>query len=355
MSSHVTDSDIPSISQLDAFGIRLIRLSAGNGMSVALSTYGARIVSLRVADANGQIDDVVLGYETHQDYLESTEIYYGATIGRVGNRIANGRFVLDGRPYKLLCNQPPNHLHGGTNGFHNVIWHVVSADDQSATFRHVASESKDGYPGDLTVLVRFHLNDAGELRIDYEAVSDKTTVVNLTNHAYFNLAGAGSGSVAKHRITLFADHMIPVDTTMIPTGEVRPVDGTPFDLRRPTPMGLNWNLPDDQLQIAGGYDHTFVLRKSAPGALQTAARVEDPSTGRILEVDTTEPGVQFYTANALSGLDVGREGVAYLPRTAFCLETQHYPDAPNQPDFPSIRLEAGSTYRSTTVYRFLTA
>lgn len=331
------------------------RLSNASGMEAYFTNYGARLIRLRVPDSEGRFDDVVLGYDTLQDYLDSIEKYYGATIGRVGNRIANGHFMLDGTSRKLFCNQPPNHLHGGNNGFHNVVWDVADVGESSLTYRYVASESKDGYPGTLTVEVTFSLEDEDALRITYEATTDAPTLVNLTNHAYFNLAGAGSGSVARHHIRMMADSFTPVTPSMIPTGEILSVTGTPFDLRESTPMGRHWNSSDEQIQIAGGYDHNFVLRKTGLDEPELAARVEDPASGRILDVLTTEPGIQFYTANALSGLDVGREGVAYMPRTAFCLETQHYPDSPNQPGFPSIRLDPADTYRSTTVYRFGTA
>ncbi len=335
------------IMRRDGKSVQLHVLKNDKNMAVYLTNYGARIVSLLVPDSSGRIDDVVLGYGSVQEYVDSIERYYGATIGRVGNRIANGQFELDETTYKV------GHLHGGYHGFQDAIWDIVESDSQSIAFRFTALEASDGYPGNLTVDIRYSLNDVNELRMDYTATTDKPTIVNLTNHAYFNLAGAGSGSVAKHRITIHGDSFTPVTQIMIPTGEISPVDGSPFDLRVPTPIGQHWNSMNSQIQIAGGYDHNFVLRKLGGSDPELAARVEDPATGRILEVDTTEPGVQFYTANALSGQDVGREGIPYMPRTAFCLETQHYPDAPNQPLFPSIRLNPDDTYRSTTIYRFI--
>ncbi len=340
------------IIQRDGKSVQSHVLKNGKNLTVHLTNYGARIVRWLVPDSSGRIDDVVLGYGSIQGYIDSKERYYGATIGRVGNRIANGRFKLDGITHQLTCNHPPNHLHGGGHGFQDVVWDVVESDSQSITYRHTALEAIDGYPGNLTVDIRYSLNEANELKMEYTATTDKPTIVNLTNHAYFNLSGAGNGTVAKHKITIYADAFTPVTEIMIPTGEILPVDGTPFDLRVPTPMDQQWNSMDSQIQIAGGYDHNFVLRKQGGSKPELAARVEDPTTGRILEVETTEPGIQFYTANALSGQDVGRQGVPYTPRTAFCLETQHYPDAPNQELFPSIRLDPDNTYRSTTIYRF---
>lgn len=343
--------DVP----LNGKPVLLHRLQNCKQMTVYLTNFGARIVSLSVPDSSGKVDDVVLGFNSIHGYLKSKERYFGATIGRVGNRIANGRFKLDGTTYVLDRNHPPNHLHGGVHGFQDAVWDVVQSDGRSVTYRHHTLESVDGYPGNLTVDIRYSITDTNELIIEYTANTDKPTIVNLTNHAYFNLSGADSGSVAKHRITIHADAFTPVTPVMIPTGEILPVDGTPFDFREPVPMGRHWNSMDSQIQIAGGYDHNFVLRKQGGSIPDLAARVEDPVTGRILEVETTEPGVQFYTANALSGQDLGRNGRPYLPRTAFCLETQHYPDTPNQALFPSIRLDPEETFRSTTIYRFLSA
>jgi aldose 1-epimerase len=304
-------------------------------MKVTLSNDGARIVSILVPDSKGKLDNVVIG---------GNDAYSGATIGRVANRIAKGQFTLDGIRYYLPCNQPPNHLHGGVHGFHDVEWDIIESSPTSITYRHLALESIDGYPGNLLTTVRFTLNENDELEIVYRATTDKTTVVNLTNHAYFNLSGSDSGTVADHKITLFADSFTPVDDSFIPTGDIRDVDGSPFDLRSSTPIGRHWDDADPQIQLAGGYDHHFVLKKSQDSSLELAARVVDPKSGRILEVVTTEPGVQFYTANSLPD----------VPRSAFCLETQHVPDSPNHPGFPSIRLEPGDTYNSTTIYRFLT-
>lgn len=304
-------------------------------MKVTLSNDGARIVSILVPDSSGKVDNVVLG---------GTDAYFGATIGRVANRIAKGQFTLDGIRYNLPCNQPPNHLHGGIHGFHDAVWDIIDVSETSITYRYLALESVDGYPGNLLTTVRFTLNEENELEICYHATTDKTTVVNLTNHAYFNLSGSGSGTVADHKITLFADSYVPVNDSFIPTGDIRDVDGSPFDLRSSTPIGQNWDDADPQIRLAGGYDHHFVLKKSQESGLELAARVVDSTSGRILEVVTTEPGVQFYTANSLPD----------VPRFAFCLETQHVPDSPNHPGFPSIRLEPGDTYNSTTIYRFLT-
>jgi len=338
--------------QLDGREISIYSLRNSQDMEVSLSNYGARIVRILVPDSTGKVADVVLGYDSIEHYPGSSEGYYGATIGRFGNRIANGTFALDNVTYKLLKNDTKNHLHGGNRGFHSVVWKAFRAAENQVIFRHTFEDGEDGYPGRLRVEVSFSLNDSGELSINYQAVTDRKTIINLTNHAYFNLAGAGSGSVAGHLITINADSFTPVDEFMIPTGEIKKVAGTALDFRKEKPMSRDWDQDDPQLKIAGGYDHNFVLNKKANGQAEFAARVTEPVSGRTLEVETTEPGLQFYTANALDGRDVGREGVPYEARTAFCLETQHYPDSPNKPEFPSVLLEPGKPFKSTTIYRF---
>lgn len=345
VSENFTDNDIQTKSCL-------IKLSNEQGMRVVLTNYGARIVSLIVPDEKGNLADVVLGYNSISGYLKSDEPYFGATIGPYANRIAKGSFELNGRAIKLDQNEGDNHLHGGKNGLHDVIWEVLAEDKQRVKFEYTLKESVSGYPGNLTLTTEFILNNRGELKIHYQATSDKVTVINLTNHAYFNLSGAGSGSIGNHHLYLNADAFTPVDPEMIPTGEIQEVDQSPFDFRVEKPIGKDWNAEDEQLAIADGFDHNFILNKSSKDSLELSARVTDPESGRVLEVETTAPGIHFYTANALSGKDIGREGVPYLPRTAFCLETQHFPDSPNKPLFPSVLLEPGQTYKTTTVFRF---
>ncbi len=333
--------------------IELHTLVNSGNVIVSLSNYGARIVSLMVPDSKGRPDDVVLGFGTIQEYIHAYEPYFGAAIGRVCNRIAGGRFKLGEVEHALSCNTPPNHLHGGVHGFHSIVWEVVEVTKSLVTYRHHSPDGADGYPGNVTVMVTYSLSEEDEVVIRYQAETDRDTILNPTHHSYFNLSGAGSGSVSEHRISIHAESYIPVNESLIPTGEIRSVNDSPFDLRIPKPMGLHWNYPDPQLILAGGYDHTFVLRKRKKnGMLELAARVTDPVSGRILEVETTEPGIHFYTANALTGLDIGANGVAYGPRTAFCLETQHYPDSPNQRHFPDITLTPDQPFDSTTVYRF---
>ncbi len=333
--------------------ISLYTLKNANGIEVSLTNYGARIVSCIVPSADGELADVVLGFDDIEGYINANELYYGATVGQYANRIADAQLKLGAELIRLDKNKPPNHLHGGVNGFHSVVWDVLTVESNRIVFRHISDEGQTGYPGIVRVEVTYSLNDSDEITIDYLAVSDKKTIINLTNHAYFNLSGAGSGSVADHTICIHADSFTPVDESMIPTGEFKEVDGSVFDFRSEKPMGRDWDADDMQLEYAGGYDHNFVLNKNGSTGPQLCARVKDPESGRVLEVDTTEPGVQFYTANSLDGSDTGREGVPYESRTAFCLETQHFPDSPNQPNFPNVVLEPNKKFTSTTVYRFI--
>jgi aldose 1-epimerase len=327
-------------------------------MEVSAMSYGAIIVSLRARDRDGRPDEVVLGFDALDGYLAGHP-YFGAIVGRYGNRIAKGRFTLDGKTYQLATNNGPNHLHGGVKGFDKVVWEAepFDRDGQSGVvFTHTSPDGDEGYPGTLNVRVTYTLTPANELIVDYDATTDKATPINLTQHSYFNLAGAGTGDILDHQLTLDADRFTPVDATLIPTGELAPVEGTPFDFRRPTAIGARIGADHVQLKNGTGYDHNWVLNRPAGGstgsALHHAARLEEPKSGRTLDVSTTEPGVQFYTGNFLDGKLTGRSDHSYKQRYGLCLETQHFPDSPNHPDFPSTILRPGERYRSTTVFAF---
>jgi aldose 1-epimerase len=330
--------------------VALHTLTNKNGVSVSIMDYGATVVKIIVPDRNGKFDDVALGCDRFTAYLRQTA-YLGAIVGRYGNRIALGKFELAGKNYQLPINNPPNSLHGGTRGFDKCVWkeEPVDSDSPAIRFSLFSPDGDQGYPGNLFASVTYTLNDDNELRISYQATSDKPTVINLTNHTYFNLAGAGHGTILGHLLTLHARSYLPVDATLIPTGELRPVAGTPWDFLQPTPMGLH-------LQQTGGkpagYDHTYVLEKGFFSNWALAAEVEEPTTGRTLKVFTDQPGVQFYTGNFLDGTIVGKGGAPYRPHDGFCLETQHYPDSPNHSDFPSTVLNPGDTYETATVYQF---
>lgn len=320
------------------------------GMVASIMSYGATITSLEVPDRAGKSGDVVLGFDSLAGYL-SKEPYLGAVVGRVGNRIAKGRFTLNGKTYQLAINNGPNHLHGGIRGFDKVVWDsevVQGSADPAVRFSYLSRDGEEGYPGNCRVEVTYTLGAANELRIDYRVTTDQDTPVNVTNHSYFNLKGPGNGDILGHVLTLHASRYTPVDSTLIPTGELKAVAGTPMDFTQPTPMGAHL------LEVGGtpvGYDHNFVI-DGTPGGLNWAARVYELSTGRVLEVLTTEPGVQFYTGNFLDGTLTGKGGVVYRQHIAFCLETQHFPDSVNQPNFPSYVLKAGDTYSSRTIFRF---
>jgi aldose 1-epimerase len=306
-----------------------------------------------VADRDGQLDDVVLGYPTLDGYLEASP-YFGSIVGRYGNRIAGGRFTLDGKTYRLATNDGPNHLHGGLRGFDKVVWDAEPSEtDSTATvaLTYTSPAGEEGYPGTLRARVAYTLTASSELLVEYQATTDAPTPVNLTQHSYFNLAGAGRGDILGHELTIAADRYTPVDATLIPTGELAPVAGTPFDFRTPNPIGARIAQDDEQLRRGRGYDHNFVLTREGTG-LASAARVVDRTTGRTLEISTTEPGIQFYSGNFLDGTITGKDGRVYGHRAGFCLETQHFPDSPNQPTFPSTILGPGEEYRSTTVFAF---
>lgn len=330
-------------------------LKNSNGVEARIMTYGGTLLSLKVPDKDGKIADVVLGYDSLSQYVANSP-YFGALIGRYGNRIGNARFKLEGKEYTLAANNGPNSLHGGIKGFDKVVWKVNEADSKPGTslaLTYLSKDGEEGYPGDLSVEVVYTLTDSNELRIDYKATTDKPTVLNLTNHSYFNLAGAGNGNVLKHVLMIDADRFTPVNSTLIPTGKLESVKGTPMDFTKPTPIGAHINDDNQQLKYAGGYDFNWVLNKKDE-ELALAARVEEPTSGRVMEVYTTEPGLQFYSGNFLDGTNIGKGGVKYEHRFGFCLETQHFPDSPNKPNFPSTELDPGKTYKSTTIYKFLT-
>jgi aldose 1-epimerase len=346
----VTKSDFGQTA--DGTKIDLYTLTNANGMVVKIITYGGIITEFHVPDKNGKMADVVLGFDDLKGYL-GTHPYFGAIAGRVANRIAKGRFTLDGKEYKLATNNGPNALHGGEKGFDKRVW-KGSPTGSDVLMIYRSPDGEEGYPGNLETQVVYHLTDANELQISYRAQTDKATPINLTNHSYFNLAGQGSGDVLGHVMMINADQYTPVDDTLIPTGQIAPVKGTPLDFTTPTPIGARIK------QVGGnpaGYDHNFVLRQPRGDLMNPAlaARVTEPKTGRVMEVLTTEPGVQFYTGNFLDGTVKGKGGAVYKQYNGFCLETQHFPDSINHPNFPNTVLKPGETYRSTTIYRFLTA
>src|SRR5258708_6874601 len=334
--------------------VHVFTLTNKNGIEARITNYGGIVVSLKTLDRNGALADIVLGFDSVAGYVSNPGPYFGALIGRYGNRIAHARFTLDGVQYKLAANNSENSLHGGSRGFDKVVWTPRELPEGGLEVSYLSKDGEEGYPGNLKVTVSYHLTDSNEMRIDYSAVTDKDTVLNLTNHSYFNLKGAGSGDILGHSLTLNAERYTPVDAGLIPTGDLTAVGGTPFDFRTATSIGKRIEQNDEQLKLGKGYDHNFVLSRKG-NALSLAARVEEPSTGRVLEVHTTQPGVQFYTGNFLDGTIHGKGGKLYGHRSGLCLETQHFPDSPNQPKFPSTLLKPGQKFQSTTVWRFLTS
>lgn len=322
-----------------------------NRMMVTITPYGGKIISILVPDKKGNLDDVVLGYDSAKQYPGGNP-YFGALIGRYGNRIANGKFTLEGTEYQLKINNGKNALHGGPGGFHNVYWRLEKPYTGNRTeLYYISKDGEEGYPGTLSTKITYSLSDDNELMIEYEATTDKTTVVNLTHHSFFNLAGAGDGTILDHTLFINADKFTPVDEGLIPTGELRNVKGTPFDFTKAKRIGEQIDFDDAQLKNGKGYDHNWVLVRE-DNELSLAAIVSEPTSGRVMEVWTTEPGLQFYSGNFLDGHDVGKGGKKYEFRTAFCLEAQHFPDSPNQPDFPSTVLRSGEVYKQTTMYKF---
>jgi aldose 1-epimerase len=333
--------------------VDLYTLTNSKGMQAKIMSYGGIVTTLTAPDRNNKYADVVLGFNNLDSYLKGHP-YFGALVGRYGNRIAKGRFTLNGTEYKLAVNNGENHLHGGIKGFDKVVWTAKSMKTKlgpALSLTYVSKDMEEGYPGNLTVNVVYTLTNNNELRLDYTASTDKDTVTNLTHHSYFNLAGEGNGDILNHQMLLRASSFTPTDAGSIPTGELKNVVGTPFDFQNSTTIGARINDNDQQLQFGGGYDHNWVLNGNM-GTLRQAAIVSEPTTGRVLEVWTTEPGIQFYTGNFLDGTLTGKSGKIYQKRFGLCLETQHYPDSPNQPKFPTTTLKKGATYHSTTIYKF---
>lgn len=337
----------------DGTKVSLFTLRNASGAEVQIMNYGGIVTSLKVPDRNGKLDDVVLGYDTLAAYLKGHP-YFGSLIGRYGNRIAKGRFELDGQTYVLATNNMVNHLHGGLKGFDKVVWAAKAKktkDGYALILHYISKDGEEGYPGTLNVKAVYTWTDNNELRLQFSATTDKATVCNLTHHSYFNLAGAGTGEILGHEVTIAADRFTPVDDTLIPTGELKPVQGTPFDFTTSHVIGERIGAEDQQLKYGNGYDHNWVLNKTT-GPNDVVARVYEPKTGRVMEVLTSEPSLQFYTGNFLDASNVGKGGIPYKFRTGFCMEPQHYPDSPNKPAFPSVVVRPGQSYRNMIIYRF---
>jgi aldose 1-epimerase len=338
----------------DGRDVELYTLTNKKGMEVAITNFGGIIVALKAPDRNGKFDDVVLGYDSLDGYL-TNKAFFGALIGRYGNRIAHGKFPLNGANYTLPKNDGDNTLHGGPEGFNKRRWtakDVSGAKGQALELTYMSKDGEEGFPGNLTVKVVYTLTAQNELTITYSATTDKETVVNLTNHSYFNLAGQGTGDILGHQLMIRGDHITAVDDTLIPTGELRPVKDTPFDFTHATAIGARINQDDPQIKVGKGYDHNWVLNAHGPHSPVLAAEAYEPNSGRVLQVLTVEPGVQFYSGNFLDGTITGKGGKVYKYRYGFCLETQHFPDSPNHPKFPSTTLKPGHTYSTTTVFKF---
>jgi aldose 1-epimerase len=339
---------LPSGEPIDLFTLR-----NSHGMEASITNYGGRVVTLKIPDRAGHSEDIVLGFDSLEGYLGPNP-YFGALVGRFANRIANGQFELGGQTYTLLKNNGSNALHGGARGFDKVVWKAAAATSNGSAaleLRYLSKDGEEGYPGNLDVLVTYSLSDENVLRIDYAATTDRGTVLNLTNHSYFNLAGHAHGNILDQRVMLNAGQFTPVGSNLIPTGDLRGVEGTPFDFRQAAPIGARIDADDEQIQFGKGYDHNFVLNRSHNG-MSMAARIHDPHSGRIMEVLTTQPGMQFYTGNHIQGQIHGKDGAVYGARGGFCCETQRFPDAPNQPKFPTATLKPGERYRETTAFQF---
>ncbi len=346
-------TSVPFGATADGTPVDLLTLRNGKGIEMTVLTYGGIIKSLKTPDRNGAADDIVMGHDTVAGY-EANSPYFGSLIGRVGNRIANGAFTLDGTVYTLAKNNGPNHLHGGLKGWDKVVWKADPFQDRTGVgvrLEYTSADGEEGYPGKVTAHVVYTLTPENTLVVDYHATSDKPTVINLTQHSYFNLGGSKTTDILGHELMVNADRYTPVNATLIPTGELAPVAGTPFDFRTATAIGARISDKNLQLDYGKGYDHNYVLTRTGDG-LQLAARVYEPTTGRTLEITTTEPGVQLYTGNFLDGTITGKGGRVYPHRSGFCLETQHYPDSPNQSSFPSIELRPGGEYTSKTIFAF---
>ena len=341
----------PAGEQVDLYTLRNAK-----GMEARITNYGGIIVSLTAPNRKGAMADIVLGFNDLESYLTKNNPYFGAIIGRYGNRIGKGRFTLNGVEYKLAVNNGENHLHGGIKGFDKVIWTAKEQNTKAGpalALTYLSKDLEEGYPGNLNVTVTYTLTNLNELKIDYSATTDKDTVINLTHHSYFNLVGEGNGDILNHQVTINANKFVPTDAGSIPTGELKAVAGTPFDFLKATPIGDRINQDDQQLKFGNGYDHTWVIN-GRPRTLRHAATAYESASGRVLEVWTTEPGMQFYTGNFLDGTLSGKAGGIYRRRSGFCFETQHYPDSPNKPSFPTTTLKKGAPFKSTTVYKFRT-
>lgn len=342
-----------SFGVIDGKEVDLYTLRNSNGYEVKITNFGGTITSLKAPDRQGRTADIVLGFDTLDTYVKGHP-YFGCIIGRYGNRIAGGQFSLEGKKYVLAQNNGPNNLHGGPVGFDRRVWDAQEIREPGSVgigLSYVSKDGEEGFPGNITVTVTFMLTRSNELKISYTATTDKTTIVNCTNHSYFNLAGEGSGDVLGTVVTINADRFTPVDKDLIPTGELKGVAGTPMDFNKPVTIGARINIADEQLGFGGGYDHNWVLKNPAGLALFPAATAHDPASGRFLEVLTSEPGVQMYSGNFLDGTIIGKSGKPYVRRGGFCFETQHYPDSPNQPEFPSTALKPGDVYKTETIYR----
>ncbi len=342
----------------DGTPVEIYTLRNNKGMEARIMTYGGIVVSLKVPDKSGKFDDVVLGFDNLDGYTRDSYVkacpYFGALIGRYGNRIGGAKFTLEGKTYTLATNNGPNSLHGGLKGFDKVVWQGkpwVTPNGPSLELTYLSQDGEEGFPGNLKVTAVYTVTDNNELRLEFTATTDQPTLCNLTHHSYFNLNGQGNGDVLGFLVYINADATTPVDSTLITTGEIKPVDGTPFDFRKPTAIGARINDPDTVLQYGPGYDHNWVINKPA-GQLGLMARVVNPDNGRVMEVLSTEPGLQFYTGNFLDGSITGKDGKVYNRRTAFCMEPHHYPDSPNKPQFPTTELKPGDTYHNTIVYKF---
>jgi len=341
--------------QVDGRQVDIYTLRNTNGMQVRITNYGAIVQSLTAPDRNGKYEDVVLGYDKLEDYLKATP-YFGAIVGRYGNRIANGKFTLDGVEYTLATNNGVNHLHGGVKGFDKVVWDaeaIAGETTQSLKLTYLSKDGEEGYPGNLSCTVIYTLTGNNELQIEYEATTDKTTPVNLTHHGYFNLSGNCKSDILGHVLWINADSFTPVDSTLIPTGEIAYVKNTPFDFNDTIAIGARINEENEQLKFGLGYDHNWALN-DVDGSMTLQASLYDGTSGRLMEIHTVEPGLQFYSGNFLDGSNMGKGDKVYNYRNGLCLETQHYPDSPNKPEFPSTILQPGETYQTKTIYRFTT-
>lgn len=337
---------------IDGKDVKLYTLRNNNGMEAHFINYGGRLISLVVPDKNGKPTDVVIGLESSEAFKESGERYFGATIGRFGNRIAKGEFFLEGKKYSIPPNNGENALHGGKSGFEDKIWDASQPNERTLILKYLSEDMEEGFPGNLNVQVTYSLTDDNELKMEYEAITDQTTVVNLTNHAFFNLNGEGSGPILDHSLQIYADKFTPVNDGLIPTGELRKVEGTPFDFREPKTVGEHIESDNEQLKKGKGYDHNFVLNEKKEKGMNHAATVVGDDSGIVMNIYTEEPGLQFYSGNFMAGRNKLKSGASDDFRTAFALETQHFPDSPNRPEFPSTVLKPGETYKTTSIYDF---